>query len=154
MARLPRYESPETPDWSPTVRTAAPALVAWSHGLLRAGAGLLFMLHGLQKIFGLMGGAGGPGTAVPLVSLMGLAGTLELVGGALLVLGLFTRPVAAVLTIEMLAAFVIAHFPRGGSPLQNGGELPLLYALIFFFLATAGAGAASLDALFTRRRQP
>ena len=70
-----------------------------------------------------------------------------MVGGVLLMLGLLTRPVAFVLACEMLAAFAIAHLPRGGWPIQNGGELPLLYALVFLFLASAGAGPASLDAL-------
>lgn len=64
-----------------------------------------------------------------------MAGVLELVGGLLLVLGLFTRPVVLVLAGEMLVAYVIAHLPRGMVPLQNGGELALLYALIFVFLA-------------------
>lgn len=72
---------------------------------------------------------------VPLVSRIGVAGVLELVGGLLLVLGLFTRPVVLVLAGEMLVAYVIAHLPRGMVPLQNGGELALLYALIFVFLA-------------------
>jgi putative oxidoreductase len=66
---------------------------------------------------------------------MGVAGGLELVGGLLLVLGVFTRPVALILGGEMLVAYVIAHLPRGPVPLQNGGELALLYALIFLFLA-------------------
>jgi putative oxidoreductase len=82
--------------------------------------------------------------------MLGLAAFLELLGGSLLVLGLWTRPVAFVLVGEMLAAFLIAHFPRGGWPIQNGGELPLLYALVFAFLTAAGAGPASVDAL--RRR--
>jgi putative oxidoreductase len=102
--------------------------------LLRAGAGLLFMTHGLQKLFGLFGGVGG-GSAVPLASRLGVAGAFELVGGLLLVLGLFTRPVALVLAGEMVVAYVIAHLPRGLVPLENRGEVALLYALIFVFLA-------------------
>jgi putative oxidoreductase len=119
----------------------APAL----HAVLRIGAGLLFMEHGLQKLFGLFGGMGPTGGTVPLVSLMGLAGVLESGGGLLLVLGFFTRPVAVVLLLEMLYALATVHLPRGGAPIQNGGELPLLYALIFAFLAGNGAGPASLD---------
>jgi putative oxidoreductase len=103
-----------------------------AHGVLRVGAGLLFLSHGLQKLFGLFGGE-----VVPLASRMGLAGVLELVGGALLVLGLFTRPVAIVLAGEMLVAYAIAHLPRSLWPLQNGGEPALLFALIFAFLALA-----------------
>jgi putative oxidoreductase len=115
------------------------------HALLRIGAGLLFMEHGLQKLFGLFGGMGPAGGSVPLFSQMGLAGVLECGGGLLLVLGLLTRPVAVVLLLEMLYAFATVHLPKGGAPIQNGGELPLLYALIFAFLAGNGAGPASLD---------
>lgn len=121
----------------------APTAVA----ILRIGAGLLFMQHGLQKLFGLFGGFGGtPGATAPLVSLMGLAGVLELGGGLLLVLGLFVRPVALILAAEMVVAFIQAHLPQGGMPIQNGGELALLYALIFVFLAARGAGPLSVDA--------
>jgi putative oxidoreductase len=115
------------------------------HALLRIGAGLLYMEHGLQKLFGLFGGMGPSGGNVPLASLMGLAGVLESGGGLLLVLGLFTRPVATILLLEMLYALATVHLPRGGAPIQNGGELPLLYALIWAFLAGNGAGPASLD---------
>ena len=116
-----------------------------THAILRVGAGLLFMEHGLQKLFGMFGGMGGDGATAPLVSQMGLAGVLECFGGLLIVLGLFTRPVALVLALEMLAAFFTAHLPRGGFPVENGGELALLYALVFAFLAANGPGPYSLD---------
>jgi putative oxidoreductase len=114
---------------------------------LRIGAGFLFMLHGLQKLFGLIGGR-----EVPLASLMGVAGMMELVGGLLLIVGFVTRPVAALLVIEMLVAYATAHMPKGGWPLQNGGELPLLYALVFLYFAGNGAGRFSVDAWLGRRR--
>jgi putative oxidoreductase len=115
--------------------------------ILRIGAGLLFMQHGLQKLFGLFGGFGGtPGATAPLASLMGVAGVLELVGGAMLILGLFVRPVALILAVEMIVAYVKSHQPQGGMPIQNGGELALVYALIFVFLAARGAGPFSVDA--------
>ena len=124
-------------------RDFTPAAVA----ILRIGAGLLFMQHGLQKLFGMFGGFGGtPGATAPLDSLMGVAGILELVGGALLVAGLFVRPVALILAAEMVVAYFKAHLPQGGMPIQNGGELALLYALVFAFLAARGAGPASVDA--------
>ena len=130
--------------------TGMPATLAsiapWTHALLRIGAGLLYMEHGLQKLFGMFGGMDGAGATVTLVSQMGLAGVLETFGGLLLVLGLLTRPVAFVLAVEMLVAFLQVHLPRGGVPLQNGGELPLLYMLVFLFLVGHGAGRASLDA--------
>ena len=113
--------------------------------ILRVGAGLLFMEHGAQKLFGVLGGFGGAGHAAPLVSQMGLAGVLELGGGALVAVGLLTRPVAAILVVEMIVAFAQAHLPRGGAPVQNGGELALLYALIFAALASLGPGPFSVD---------
>ncbi len=123
----------------PTPTPVAPARHRWTRAeaaylILRVAAGLLFMAHGLQKLFGFFGGLGNGATA-SLVSKMGVAGTLELVGGLLLALGLFTRPVALVLAGEMVVAYVVAHLPRGMVPLQNGGEVALLYALIFVFFA-------------------
>jgi putative oxidoreductase len=126
------------------------SLAPAAHALLRIGAGLLFMEHGLQKLFGMFGGMGAPGATVPLASQMGLAGIIECFGGLLLALGLFTRPVALLMASEMLFAFFKAHFPKGGSPLENGGELALLYMLVFLFFAANGAGPASLDSRRTR----
>jgi putative oxidoreductase len=136
-----------------TVMEGASRFAPVTHALLRIGAGILFMQHGLQKLFGMFGGAGdNPGATVPLMSQMGLAGVLETFGGLLLVIGLFTRPVALVLMLEMLAAYVIAHLPRGGWPIENGGELALLYALVFAFFATHGAGPYSVDERTVRKR--
>jgi putative oxidoreductase len=121
-------------------------LGAATHAILRIGAGILFFQHGAQKLLGWFGGFGGEaGATAQLFSLMGLAGVLELLGGALLVLGLFVRPVAFVLAIEMLVAYAIVHMPQGGWPVQNQGELALLYALVFTFFAAHGAGSLSLD---------
>ena len=115
--------------------------------IFRIGIASLFMMHGMQKLFGLFGGR-----MVPLESMLGVAGVLELVGGILLLVGFWTRPVAAILALEMLTAFMMAHAPRGGAPIQNGGELPLLFALSFIFLAGNGAGRVSLDAATRRTR--
>jgi putative oxidoreductase len=129
-----------------TFRSLSSSLAGAAHFVLRAGAGLLFMEHGLQKLFGAFGGFGGtPGATAPIASMMGFAGILELIGGALLVLGLLTRFVGAILMFEMLYAYATAHMPHGGWPIQNGGELALLYACVFFYLATHGAGPASVD---------
>ncbi len=133
---------------APSARTVAPTLQA----VLRVGAGLLFMQHGAQKLFGLLGGAGGSGAPAELFSQYGLAGVLEFFGGASLVLGLLTRPVAAVLALLMVIAYVIAHASQAVFPVQNGGELALLYALVFAFLAANGPGAWSLDARLRRTR--
>jgi putative oxidoreductase len=114
--------------------------------LLRIVAGLLFMQHGMQKLFGLVGGFGGtPGATAPLFSLMGLAGILEFFGGLAILLGLFTQPVAFILSGQMAVAYFMAHAPRGLWPAQNQGELAALYSFIFLFLATAGGGRLSLD---------
>jgi putative oxidoreductase len=132
---------------APTSMPATLASIApWTHALLRIGAGLLYMEHGLQKLFGMFGGVDGAGATVTLVSQMGLAGVLETFGGLLLVLGLLTRPVAFLLAGEMLVAFLQVHLPRGGVPLQNGGEVPLLYMLVFLFFVGHGAGPVSFDA--------
>ncbi|MBA3497634.1 MAG: DoxX family protein [Gemmatimonadales bacterium] len=134
-----------------SARAALASLGPTTHAVLRIAAGLLFMQHGLQKLFGMFGGVGEtPGTAAPLVSQMGLAGMLECFGGLLLVLGLFTRPVAFLLAGEMLVAYFQAHLQQGAWPIQNGGEVALLYMVIFLFLAANGAGPASLDARRTR----
>ncbi len=124
-----------------------------THAAFRVGAGLLFMQHGAQKLFGWFGGFGGqPGATAELVSMMGLAGVLEFFGGLLVVLGLFTRPVAAVLVMLMIAAYFMAHAPQGAVPVLNGGELALLFAFGFAFLAGNGAGPASLDTVLRRGR--
>jgi putative oxidoreductase len=124
-----------------------------THAILRIGAGLLFMTHGAQKLFGMFGGFGGtPGATAELMTQMGLAGVLEFFGGLLIVLGLLTRPVAIVLFLEMLVAYFQAHAPQGGVPMQNGGEPAVLFALIFLFLAGNGAGPLSVDEAIGRRR--
>ena len=124
------------------------------HAVLRIGTGMLFMQHGAQKLFGVLGGFGGtPGATAPLASMMGLAGVLEFFGGLLIVIGLFTRPVAFVLAGQMAAAYFMAHFAQNFFPLLNGGEPALLFMLVFLFLMANGAGPASADdAIASRRR--
>jgi putative oxidoreductase len=116
---------------------------------LRIAAGFLFMAHGTQKLFGWPTAEPRPG--VDLLSIMGLAGVLETFGGLLLLLGLFTRPVAFVLAGEMAVAYFMAHAPRGFFPLLNKGEPAVLYCFVFLYLAAAGPGPWSLDALRYRR---
>ena len=107
---------------------------------LRIVSGLLFSLHGAQKLFGVLGGE-----AQGVFSLYWLAGVIELVGGLLLALGLFTPVVAFVASGEMAAAYFIAHVPRGFWPIENGGELAAVYCFLFLFLATRPTGPLSFD---------
>jgi putative oxidoreductase len=113
--------------------------------VLRIVSAFLFLQHGTAKLLGFPATPGGGGVA--LASLPGVAGLLELVGGGLLLIGLFTRPVAFVLSGEMAVAYFLAHAPRGHllSPSINQGEPAVLFCFIFLFLAVAGAGAWSAD---------
>ena len=113
--------------------------------LLRLVAGLLFACHGAQKLFGLFGGVGGPpGAAVPLFSLMGLAGLIELVGGLLIASGVLARYAAFVASGEMACAYFMGHFPHGFWPIRNDGELAVLYCFLFLSIAAHGAGVWGL----------
>lgn len=139
---------------TPTTRTYTAPFTGFAsimQAVLRIGAGLLFMQHGAQKLFGLFGGVDGAGATVPLMSQMGLAGVLEFFGGLLVVIGLLTRPVSAILTVLMLAAFFIAHLPKSILPVLSGGDLALLFALVFAFFTAAGAGPLSVDNAIKRR---
>lgn len=114
--------------------------------LLRAVAGFLFLQHGAQKLFAVLGSE----QAVELVSLMGLAGVLEFFGGLIILFGIYTRPVAFVLSGEMAVAYFMAHLPRGFWPIENGGELAALYAFLFLFLSAVGGGSYSVDGLLRK----
>ena len=111
--------------------------------LLRIVVGFAYSLHGYQKFFGWFGGLGGQ--RPPLDSLMGVAGVIETCGGALIILGLFTRPVAFILCGQMAVAYYMVHLPRSFWPLLNGGEITVLYCFTYLWLCSAGAGPLSLD---------
>lgn len=133
-------------------------LPAWlpgaTHALLRVMTGLLFMQHGVQKLFGLLVDPSRPWNgAPPMFSLFWFAGVLEVFGGALIVLGLLTRPVAFLLAGEMAVAYFQAHFPRSFWPVMNGGEGPVLFCFIFLHLFAVGAGPWSVDGVLRRRTQ-
>ena len=113
------------------------------YALLRIVAGLLFVQHGLQKLFGWLGAKG----AVELMSQMGAAGIIEVVGGTLIAIGLFTSPVAFIASGEMAFAYFMAHAPRGFWPIMNGGELAALYCFLFLYFAAVGSGRWSVDSL-------
>ena len=129
------------------IRTLEP----YARSVLRLVVGFTFSLHGWQKLLGLFGGMGGKGATAPFGSLIWFAGGLELIGGLLIILGLFTSPVAFILCGEMAVAYFKAHFPHGFLPLVNHGELAVLYCFIFLYLSTAGAGPLSLDCLIRKK---
>jgi putative oxidoreductase len=108
---------------------------------LRVIAGIMFAMHGAQKVLGALGGE-----KVPLASLMGLAGLIELVGGLLIAVGLFTSWAAFIASGEMAVAYFKVHAPQGPLPLQNQGELAVLYCFLFLYMAARGGGRYSLDA--------
>ena len=117
--------------------------------VFRVLVGLLFLEHGLQKLFGMFGGLGG--NSAELFSLMGLAGTIETLGGLGIALGLFVRFWAFFAAIEMLVAYFMVHVPNGPIPLLNFGELPLLYFATFLVLMAFGARRWSLEKVIFKR---
>jgi putative oxidoreductase len=117
-----------------------------SHALARIVFGFLFACHGAQKIFGAFGGFGGnPGATVPLFTLLWVGGLIELIGGALVALGVRTNIAAFVCSGQMAVAYFMFHQPKGPLPIQNGGELAALYAFVFLFLAAKGPGPLALE---------
>jgi putative oxidoreductase len=122
------------------VATWSPRLLS----VLRIVVGALFLEHGLSKFFGF------PMTMPPafqLTSLAGASGAFELVGGALMLVGLFTRPTAFILSGNMAFAYFIAHFPHGFFPIINGGDAAVLYSFVFLYFAVAGGGPWAVDAV-------
>jgi putative oxidoreductase len=110
------------------------------YALMRVVFGFLFIFHGLQKIFGLFGGR-----TAELLSLRGLAGVIEIVAGALIMAGLYTRPAAFIASGQMAVAYFMSHQPGGLWPIQNRGELAALYCFAFLYIAARGKGAWGLD---------
>ncbi len=115
--------------------------------LLRIVTAVLFMQPGMMKLFAYPMGIPPNGGTVHLLTELGLAGILETFGGALLFLGLYTRPVAFLLSGEMAVAYFQVHFPRGYWPLMNGGTDAVFYCFLWLFFSAAGAGPLSVDAL-------
>jgi putative oxidoreductase len=121
-------------NWSPRVLS-----------ILRIVIGFLYICHGTQKFFGFPGGNPQP---LDLMTLRGLSAILELFGGALICAGLFTRPVAFILSGHMAFAYFIAHAAQSFWPIVNRGELSIMFCFTFLYLAAAGGGPWSLDAAF------
>jgi putative oxidoreductase len=114
---------------------------SYVYALMRAVFGFLFIFHGLQKMFGMFGGR-----TAELVSLRGLAGVIEIVAGTMIMIGLFTRPAAFVASGQMAFAYFVSHFqPSAFWPIQNRGELAVLYCFAFLYIAARGAGPLSVN---------
>jgi len=118
-----------------------------AYTLFRIVFGFLFCCHGLQKLIGLFGGLDGHGATPPLASRLGAAAVLETVLGLMVMCGCCTRAAAILACGEMAAAYFTAHQPRGLWPIQNGGELAVLYCFAFLSMAARGAGKWSVDAM-------
>jgi len=118
--------------WSPRVLS-----------ILRIVVGLLFLEHGLSKYFGFPQASP---AAFQVIGMYGLAGAIEMVSGALVTIGLFTRAAAFIASGEMAFAYFISHFPRNFFPILNAGDAAILYCFIFLFLALEGGGPWSVDA--------
>ena len=123
------------PDWGPRVRS-----------ILRIMVGLLFLEHGLAKLFGFPSAAMHPA----MFHLLWFAGVIEALGGLLVALGLFTRYAAFIMSGEMAVAYFLVHAPQGFFPILNMGELAIVYCFAFLYLAAAGPGPWSVDAMRKR----
>ncbi|MGH9432324.1 MAG: DoxX family protein [Terriglobia bacterium] len=116
--------------------------------MMRILLGFTFCQHGLQKLFGFQGGMGGGMHHLPRI--LAVAGCLETFGGALLILGLFARPIAFLLSGEMASAYFMVHVHQGFWTIHNGGELAVVYCFVFLYLCFAGPGPLSLDRLIRK----
>ena len=117
--------------------------------ILRIVTGLLLLEHGTSKYLNF---PTGPVNNMSIGSMSGVAGVLEFIGGVLLIIGLFTRPVAFILSGMTAVAYFYAHFPRGFFPLLNGGELAILFCFTLLYIASAGGGAWSADRMWRKTK--
>ncbi len=135
------------PGFSARWESFAPQLLS----VMRIAAAIMFILAGTMKLFAFPVGIFPNNGTVQLMSELGLAGFLETIGGALLLVGLFTRPAAFILAGEMAVAYFQGHFPKGAWPIMNGGQPAVLYCFLWLYLSAAGAGPWSLDAIRQKR---
>ncbi len=128
----------------------------WGRAGVRVILAFLFSLHGYRHVFGVLSKSAGRAAIVPLAmdKLPAFVGWVEITGGLLLLLGLFTRISATIVCIELAAAYVVAAVPRGAWPIHNGGNETLMYLVVFVFFACYGAGTFSMDALRSGKGHP
>ena len=129
--------------WTTPWTTRASSLLS----VLRIVAAFTFMQHGTAKLLALPHSLLPSGGTLPITTLAGAGGVIELVGGTLLLLGLFTRPVAFICAGEMAVAYFKVHFPQGFWTVFNGGELAVVYCFVWLYISAAGPGRWSLDAM-------
>ena len=115
------------------------------YAVLRIVVGFLFVCHGAQKLFGILGGLGPAGESAPIFSLMGFAGLIEFFGGLCMMVGWLTGYVAFIASGQMAAAYFMGHYPKGFWPILNDGEPAVLFCFIFLYMASKGAGVWSID---------
>ena len=134
---------------APSLRTSLDRLAPYVRSILRVVVALLFLQHGLSKLFGFPQ----PMAPPPLWTMEWFSGVIEFAGGVLLTLGLFTRPAALIMSGEMAVGYFMFHAPRSFFPALNGGDPAILYCFAFLYLVFAGAGPWSLDAVWLRKRR-
>lgn len=126
-------------------RSSSTGMASAAYSAMRFVIGFLFLCHGLQKLFGVLGGH-----QASLTTRLGAAGIIETGAGILIMLGVVTTVAALVASAEMVAAYYLQHAPRGGLPIQNGGELAVAFCFVFLYVATQGDGRWSLAAALGR----
>ena len=131
------------------IDTSRAGLKELTHNALRIVAGFLFLQHGAQKLFGALDG----NQVESLMSRMGVAGVLEFFGGLLIMVGLFTRPVAFIVSGHMAVAYFMVHVPQGFWPIMNGGELAAFYCFTWLFFFAHGPGKYSIDGWLACRKE-
>lgn len=141
--------------WEKTLARLLEPWEPWGRAIARVILAFTFSLHGYRHVFGLLDKSAGRAAIVPLAmdKLPAFAGWIEIVGGLLLLLGLFTRISAALICVELAVAYAVAAAPRGVWPFHNGGNEALMYLVVFLFLAVYGAGPLSVDALIDAKNR-